>query len=117
MNQRFVRTKGESSSRREPRRLLLEAQAGDRVRVRIHNPDDTSGYEFSVPRTALERLVGPGPVAAADVAVDGTTATAYLAVRTDLHAHLWVRTPGDDGWDILVMQMTFAKKLAELARA
>lgn len=114
---RAVTIRGESSSRHEARRLRLERLPGDRVRVRIHNPEDTSGVAFDLPRAALDRLTGPGPVSAANVPVEGTTTVVQTAVRKDLHVYLWARTPGGDGWDVLVMQSTFARKLVELARS
>lgn len=116
MPARVVTIRGESSSRHEARRLRLEALPGDRVRVRIHNPEDTSGVAFDVARAALERLTVPGPAPAEEFPAEGTTATVHSAVRPDLHVYLWVRTPGDDGWDVLVMQLALAKKLAELVR-
>ena len=111
-----VTVRGESSSHREPRRLLIRALAGERVSVRIHNPKNTSGMECVLERSVVEDVSVCGPRAATSVVAADGHATVQLAVRWSRDAYLWIHTAGDEGWDIVVTQAQLARALGVLAR-
>ena len=116
MPRRIVTVRGESSTKKDARRLRLAALPGGLVHARIHNPPNTSGMECVLGRDDLDRLAASGPSSGTNVPAVDRSATAQLAVRPNGDAYLWIFTPGDEGWDILVSQAQLARVLGELIR-